>query len=330
MAVTVTQLVAFLTVARRGSITAAAKELVVTQPSVSAAIGALQRELGVTLMERDGRSLRPTRAGDAYVPYAANVLGLLEQGARAAREAASDDGHTLRIGAVTTAGEHLVAPLLRTFREAHPDLEVTLQVGNRGEIFRRLADHEVDVAITGRAPEELPLVNRPFARNEFVLITAPSDPLAGRRGVPLADVAQRAWLLREPGSGTRIRCEEYLASHGLRPRTLTLGSNGAIRQAVALGLGVALQSRCAVALELELGMLATISPREHLPQRAWHITYSDVGPVRGPVSAFVDFVQSPAAQHALRRPLADPPGARDRRPRRVPERTKPERTTGQT
>ena len=81
MAVTVTQLVAFLTVVRRGSVTAAAEELVVTQPSVSAAIGALERELGVTLMERSGRGLRPTAAGKLYASYAADVLGLLEQGA---------------------------------------------------------------------------------------------------------------------------------------------------------------------------------------------------------------------------------------------------------
>src|SRR5258708_7199684 len=121
MAVTVTQLVAFLTVVRRGSVTAAAEELVVTQPSVSAAIPALERQLGVALTERNGRTLRPTAAGDAYAPYAAHVLGLLDQGARAAREAADEERRTLRISAVTTAGEHLVAPLLRAFRERHPD-----------------------------------------------------------------------------------------------------------------------------------------------------------------------------------------------------------------
>ena len=309
MAVTVTQLVAFLTVARRGSVTAAAKELVVTQPSVSAAINALQRELGVTLMQRDGRSLRPTTAGDAYVPYAAHVLGLLEQGARAAREAAAGGAPTLRLGAVTTAGEHLLAPLLHTFRDAHPDLEITLQVGNRGEILQALLDHEVDVAITGRVPEELPLVKRPFAANEFVLITAPSDRLAGARGVPLSELAERPWLLREPGSGTRAVCEEYLAGHGLTPRTLTLGSNGAIRQAVGLGLGVALQSHCAVGLELELGRLATITPRERLPQRAWHVTHSDLATVRGPVAAFVQFVESSAAKRVLGRAVAGRSGA---------------------
>jgi DNA-binding transcriptional LysR family regulator len=307
MAVTVTQLVAFLTVARRGSVTAAAKELVVTQPSVSAAINALERELGVTLMERNGRNLRPTQAGEAYLPYAADVLGLLEQGARSAQEAQQHEGRTLRIGAVTTAGEHLVAPLLRTFRDANPALEITLQVANRERLLRTLVDREVDVAIMGRIPEEMQLVGRPFAVNEFVLITAPDDPLAKARRVVVEQLAKRSWLLREPGSGTRAVCEEYLASHDLAPPTVTLGSNGAIRQAAALGLGVALQSRCAVALELELGLLAMISPQGGLPQRAWYVVRPSVGPVRPEVQAFTEFAQSRAAKHALARVLAPAP-----------------------
>lgn len=297
-----TQLVAFLTVARRGSVTAAAEELVVTQPSVSAAIGALQRELGVVLMERGGRNLRLTAAGEAYLPYAVDVLGLLEQGARVAREAVADARRTLRIGAVTTAGEHVVPALLRTFRDAHEGLEISLVVGNRSEVFERLVAHEVDVGITGRVPDALPLHARPFAVNQFVLICAPSDPLARARAVAIEELAGRAWLLREPGSGTRILCEEYLADHGVAPRVLTLGSNGAIKQAAALGLGVALQSRWAVEVELEMGLLATIRVRGGLPRRSWHVVHSAVGPVRDEVRSFIEFTQSRAAQHALARP----------------------------
>jgi LysR family transcriptional regulator, low CO2-responsive transcriptional regulator len=304
MAVTVTQLVAFLTVVRRGSVTAAAEELVVTQPSVSAAIGALERELGVTLMERSGRGLRPTPAGKLYAPYAADVLGLLEQGARAARETGGDGPRTLRIGAVTTAGEHLVAPLLRTFREGHGDLEITLHVGNREDVFKRLTARELDVAITGRLPEDAALYGRPFAPNEIVLIAAPDDPLARSRTVAVQELTGRPWLMRELGSGTRTLCEEYLAANELQPRILTLGSNGAIKQAVGLGLGLALQPRCAVQLELELGMLATIRPRGGLPQRAWYVVRSAVGPVREEVTAFMEFAESRAAQHALARAIA--------------------------
>lgn len=307
MAVTVTQLVAFLTVVRRGSVTAAAEELVVTQPSVSAAINALQRELGVKLMERRGRSLRPTAAGEAYVPYAVDVLGLLSRGAQAVKDAAGATRGTLRLGAVTTAGEYLVAPLVRAFREVHGELEITLHVGNRENVFERLVDHELDVAITGRVPEELPLDGDAFAENEFVLITEPSDPLSKRGVAELEELAARAWLLREPGSGTRIMCEEYLAFNGLDPKILTMGSNGAIKQAVRLGLGLALQARCAVQLELELGMLGTIRIRGGVPQRAWYLTRSAVGPVRPEVTSFVDFLHTATAQQALARALA--PGA---------------------
>ena len=231
MAVTLTQLVAFLTVVRRGSVTAAAEELVVTQPSVSAAVNALERELGVTLTERTGRTVRPTAAGEVYAPYAADVLGLLEQGAHAAREAAEAHPHTLRISAVTTAGEYLVPQLIQAFRERRPEVEISLDVGNREVVFQRVLDHKVDVAVTGRIPDDDRLVGVDFADNEFVLITSADDPLARRRWVGIEELAARPWLLREPGSGTRTLVEEFLASRGMEPNVLTLGSNGAIKQA---------------------------------------------------------------------------------------------------
>jgi DNA-binding transcriptional LysR family regulator len=299
MAVTLTQLAAFLAVARRGSVTAAAEELVVTQPSVSAAVSALERELGVELTERVGRTLRPTPAGRAYLQYAADVLGLLERGRRAARAAADEARRLLRISAVTTAGEHVVPILIQAFCERHPDLDVSLDVGNRRVVFQRLADHAVDVAITGRVPDDARLRAQPFADNEFVLITAASDPLACRRWTAVEELGSRSWLLREPGSGTRAFSEEYLAGHGLAPRILTLGSNGAIRQAARVGLGVALVSRIAVELELELGLLSTIRPRGGLPHRHWYAVHSTVGPASDGVRAFMEFVGSGAARHAL-------------------------------
>jgi LysR family transcriptional regulator, low CO2-responsive transcriptional regulator len=299
MSVTLTQLVAFLTVVRRGSVTAAAEELVVTQPSVSAAVSALERELGVRLTERAGRTVRPTAAGMAYAPYAADMLGLLSQGARAALEAEEAHPNTLKISAVTTAGEYLVPQLIQAFRERRPDLEISLDVGNRELVFQQVLDHNVDVAVTGRIPEDERLVGVDFADNEFVLVTSAGDPLAKRRWVAMEELATRPWLLREPGSGTRTLCEEFLASRGIEPTVLTLGSNGAIKQAARSGLGIALQSRAAVELELELGLLDTISPRGGLPERRWHVVRSAIGPVRDDVEAFMTFCTSPAARHAL-------------------------------
>jgi len=291
MAITQTQLRSFLAVFRTGSVTAAADELIVTQPSVSAAVSALSRELGVDLTERNGRSIRPTPAGEAFVPYAADVLGLLEQGTRASREAAQVAAKELRIAAVTTAGEHIVPPLMQAFSASHPEIALSLDVGNRERVFERVRSHRSDVAVGGRPPSEGVLGER-FLENPIAIITAPDDPLAGKRALPIEELDGRPWLLREEGSGTRTMTEEFLAAYELRPPLLTLGSNGAIKEAARAGLGVALQSRLTARLELEVGLLATIDVNARLPQRHWYLLRPEHGPLRPPVEEFLSFVRS--------------------------------------
>jgi LysR family transcriptional regulator, low CO2-responsive transcriptional regulator len=304
LAVTLTQLSAFLSVVRHGSVTAAADELVVTQPSVSAAVAALERELGIELTERAGRNVKPTPAGETYARYAADVLGLLQEGSEVAGQVAQGAGRRLQITAVTTAGEHLLPALIRAFGEQHPG-EVSVHVGNRQEVFRRLEAREADVAISGRAPEGRSFEGVPFLDNEFVLITAPGDPLAARPWVAVDELATTPWLMREQGSGTRRLCEFYLDSHQLQPPLLTLGSNGAIKNAARMGLGIAIQSREAVELELDLGLLETIRPRGELPKRSWYVVKSTVGPSSERVEAFIEYVRSSAARTALARAHRD-------------------------
>ena len=291
MAITQTQLRSFLAVFRTGSVTAAADELIVTQPSVSAAVSALSRELGVDLTERNGRSIRPTPAGEAFVPYAADVLGLLEQGTRASREAAQVAAKELRIAAVTTAGEHIVPPLMQAFSASHPEIALSLDVGNRERVFERVRSHRSDVAVGGRPPSE-GVIGERFLENPIAIITAPDDPLAGKRALPIEELGGRPWLLREEGSGTRTMTEEFLAAYELRPPLLTLGSNGAIKEAARAGLGVSLQSRLTARLELEVGLLATIDVNARLPQRHWYLLRPEHGPLRPPVEEFLSFVRS--------------------------------------
>jgi DNA-binding transcriptional LysR family regulator len=131
---------------------------------------------------------------------------------------------------------------------------------------------------------------RAIRPNLPALICAPDDPLAGSTVAPRA-VAGRPWLLREPGSGTRALNEEYLAAQELRVPTLTVGSNGAIKQAVRAGLGVSLVSRDAVAEELAGGLLAAIGLDPAPAPRDWHVMRSRVGPVRPVVAEFLAFLR---------------------------------------
>jgi DNA-binding transcriptional LysR family regulator len=290
MAITVTQLNAFLAVVRGGSVTKAADELIVTQPSVSSAIAALSRELGCELFERAGRGIRLTEAGREFAPYAADVIGLLERGTQAARESSAVTARRLRIAAVTTAAESFVPPLMRRFSEEHPEIDLTLVVGNRQQVLDQVLDHTVDVAISGKPPTDERLVAEPLIENEIACITAPDDPTAGARAVQSSELAGRAWLLREPGSGTRTLNEQFLIDRGLEPSTLTLGSNGAIKQAARAGLGISLLSRAAVAAELEMGLLGEIALRDGPPIRPWFALRSAVGPVRPAVAQFEQFL----------------------------------------
>ena len=300
MAITVTQLTAFLAVVRGGSVTAAADELVVTQPSVSSAVAALGRELGCELFERAGRGIRLTDAGAAFRPYAADIVGMLEEGRHAAREAAHLAARRLRIAAVTTAAESFVPPLMRAFSSDHPDTELTLDVGNRDYVFERVLSHLADVAISGKPPADERLVAEPLLENRIACITSPDDPAAAAGPLPGTDLAHRVWLLREPGSGTRALGEQYLGDLGLTPRTLTLGSNGAIKQAARAGLGVSLLSRAAVEPELDSGWLGEIPLADGPPPRPWFVLHSRVGPVRAPAVAFVEFVRGQAAEPSRR------------------------------
>jgi DNA-binding transcriptional LysR family regulator len=299
MAITLNQLSSFLAVAREGSVSGAAEKLFVTQPSISAAVSSLSRELEVELTERVGRGIGLTAAGEAFRPYAADVLGLIEQGKQAAREAADFSMRSLRLVAVATAAEYVVPSLLRAFHRLYPEVNLSLEVANRASVFERVLEHEADVAIAGRPPEDERIAGVAFLKNELALIVSPEDELAGSRTVRPELLADRVWLMREPGSGTRQLVAEFLADHNLRPQTLTLGSNGAIKEAVRLGLGVSLQSRVAVEHELQAGTLADVSVRGGLQQRQWYALHSATVPPRPAVAQFLQFANGPAGKRAF-------------------------------
>jgi DNA-binding transcriptional LysR family regulator len=296
---TLTQLRIFLGVARQGSVKGAAAELFVTQPAVSAGVAALERDLGVALLAREGRGVRLTPAGEVLARYAATSLGLLEQGRDAATAAAHSGRGRLRLAAVTTAGEYVVPPLLKAFRTRYPEVEVFLEVGNRALVNERLLERRADLGIGGRPPEGGQIEGSSFLRNTLVIVGSPDHVRTGRRPVDpgrLEDV----WLLREPGSGTAATTEEFLTTHGVKPRAiLRLGSNGAVKQAASVGMGITLISAHAVSLELSAGTLTRLRVRGTPIERRWFALHLEGDFLPGPAEAFLDFCQTASARRAV-------------------------------
>jgi LysR family transcriptional regulator, low CO2-responsive transcriptional regulator len=203
---------------------------------------------------------------------------------------AEQSRRTLRLVAVATAAEYVVPPLLRAFAADHPEIDVSLEVANRARVFERVLSTGADIAVAGRPPADDRVIGQAFLPNEVVVIAAADDPLASARSVAPERLGERTWLLREEGSGTRQLVTDFLESHDLNPPLRTLGSNGSIKQAVQLGLGLSLQSRVAVEEELASGKLGRVAVRGGVPARQWFVLRSAVVQPREPVRQFLDFL----------------------------------------
>jgi DNA-binding transcriptional LysR family regulator len=288
--VTFTQLRTFLAVAETESVRAAAERLVVTESAVSSCVAALQKELGLALVAKNGRGLRLTEAGGVYAGYARSVLGLLDE-AQAAAAGEAGVG-VLRVAAATTAGEQLLPGLLASFRRRFPRIGIHLEVGNRERALRLAADHQVDLVLGGRPPQGPgwpALAVHAVRANQLVVVGPPS--LAAAAPLDLVGwLARQTWLLREPGSGTRATTEAFLAELEIAPGTLTVGSNVAVCESAAAGLGVTLISRDAVTRELDHGVLAELPAPGTPLRRDWYLV-SREGQLPAPSRRFVQHVR---------------------------------------
>lgn len=267
---TFTQLRTLVEVVATGSVHGAAERLMVSQPAVSAALASLQKEVGVALVIRAGRGLEITPAGHVFARQARQILRIVSDATSAATESLDPARGRVRLAAVTTAGEHVAPRFLATFRARYPDAELSLEVGNRDRVWNLLADREVDLAVGGRPPGGgfVTLATRP---NVLVLV-ASGTGVPSVRDVTVEEVTAQTLLLREPGSGTRSTADELFEELGVPPKaTLTVGSNGATRESVQVGLGIALISRDAVARELEDGSLEEWRIPTLPRHRAWHL-----------------------------------------------------------
>lgn len=282
----------FLEVARTGSVRAAAERLVISQPAVSSALAGLQKTVGTPVVERDGRGVRLTAAGERLVLYGHRIFALLDEAVAETRAAARPGTSRVRLAAVTTGAEYLVPDLLRGFRSEAPDVDVELNVANRDRVWEDLDRWDVDLVLAGRPPAGTAYVTRAIRANEVVIVAAPG------RTYDLAALATATWLLREPGSGTRETSEYVFGELGIAPPTTTIGSNGAIRECVRVGLGVSLLSRDAVARDLADGTLAEVASPITPLVRNWHLVANREHALTVGAQRFLDYVIASGAFEA--------------------------------
>jgi DNA-binding transcriptional LysR family regulator len=262
----------FHAVAQAGGISRGAEQARVSQPAVSKQIRDLEDALKVRLLERLPRGTRLTEAGRLLADYAARLSALEREAERAIEEFRGIKRGRLAIGASTTVGAYLLPRVLGAFHQRFPRIELQLEIANTDDIQKLLKTGVIEIGMTEGIGEAEDLDSRIFHQDELVAIGPPSHPLLRKQRVGARDLCREPFVLREQGSGTRAVIEQALGKRDLSVRpVLSLFSTEAVKRAVIAGLGVAIVSRLAISLELQLGLLAVIRLKDLTIHRPLHI-----------------------------------------------------------
>ncbi len=290
MHVTLRQLQVFGAVARHLSYTRAAEELHLSQPAVSIQVRQLEESIELPLFEQIGKKIFLTEAGRELQHYSRNIDTQLTEA-----EAVFDELKGLHRGhlniTVATTANYFVPGLLARFNKQHPGVSIRLDVTNREGLLKQLEYNQTDIVVMGRPPGDRDLAFTAFRDNPLVVVAPPHHPLSRRKRVRLRELQDQPFLLREPGSGTRIAMERFFSGRNIRVRTgMELGSNEAIKQSVAAGLGLGLLSRDTLSMELQLKQLTILNVEDFPILRHWHLVHRKGKRLSTVASTFKDFL----------------------------------------
>jgi len=257
--------------ARGGSFAAAAEACHVTPPAVTMQMQQLEASAGLPLFERGTRGLALTAAGREVLAAAEKIEAVLADCAAGLAALKSLASGRVIVGVVSTA-KYFAPQMLAAFARVHPTIEIELVIGNREDTIAAFKEGRFDVAVMGRPPEDVEVESALIGNHPQVIIAPPDHPLAGRHAIRPRDIADEKMLMREPGSGTRLLAERFLAKHGIKPRiSMEISSNETIKQAVMAGLGIAFISAHTIAAEIADHRLVVLDVAGLPELRQWFV-----------------------------------------------------------
>ena len=293
-------LVTFCAVVDRGSFSSAAEELGISQPAVSAQIRILEERLGQRLLDRNGRRVGLTEAGQVLEAHARRMIALEADLERAMGEVGEHVAGRLQLGSSTGPGEVLLPGLLGQFRQAHPAVTVSLVVHDTQTICDRVLDGELEFGIVGAARPQRGLEYAPFLRDELVVIVPPGHMLASRVSIGLDELARLPLLMQQRGSGVRAVLEEAFRVAGIRLQdidvAMELGLQQSVKTAVLNGLGITVMSRLTVAPEVADGRLVALPIEGHELARDFSVVRAAGRTPTRLTAAFLEFAQAELAR----------------------------------
>jgi LysR family transcriptional regulator, low CO2-responsive transcriptional regulator len=291
---TLHQLKVFEATARHGSFTRAAEELYLTQPTVSMQVKQLTKAIGLPLFEQVGKKLYLTEAGKNLFSTCQDIFVRLDQLEMTVADLKGMKQGKLRLAVITTT-KYFMPRLLGPFCQLYPGIDVSLTVTNHEQVSDRLANNQDDLYVMSQLPEHLDVKAYPFLENPLVVVAPRSHPLAKEKNIPLKRLVEESFLMREPGSGTRRSFQKLLDTQDLSVRVrLELGSNEAIKQAIAGQLGLSVLSRHTLISDSDE---LTILDVEGFPiSRQWYIVSLSGKQLSVVAKTFQEYLQEAAVQ----------------------------------
>ena len=269
------QLEVFYYVAKYRSFSKAATALLLTQPTISGHIKALEDSLSLVLFDRLGREIRLTRAGDVLFSYAKRLLSVKTAALQALQELRGGVQGELVIGGSSIPGQYLLPTLLGRFKRTYPAITVILSITDTAQTLESLVHGETEFGFVGALIAHPQVEYQEFVDDELALTVGGNHPWARQGAVPVTALLTEPFIQRERGSGSRLVVEQTLKQHGIEPAMLQIaaemGSTEAIKQGIKAGIGVSILSRLALAEEVQAGSLCTVPVQDVVFRRSFYI-----------------------------------------------------------
>jgi DNA-binding transcriptional LysR family regulator len=284
----------FCTLIKLRSFSRAAETLYLTQPTVSGHIKNLETDLGVKLLDRLGKGVVPTEAGEVLYQYGQKLLALRDHARQEIAGISGTVSGLLKIGGSTIPGAYVLPAMIGAFKKKHPSASIQLLIDDTAKVSEAVVNNDLHIGVVGARVSDPRLETHPFLKDELVIAVPAGHPWAGRKTVSVEDLAGEPFILRESGSGTRRIMEERLGKAGISSADLNsvavVGSSDAVRQSVKAGLGVSILSIRAIRDDVGAGRLFAVRLKGVQLERSFSIILLK-GKSRSPLCrAFLDFL----------------------------------------
>ncbi len=286
----------YIRVVETQNLSRTAEEFGLSQPAVTKQIQALEDIYSVLLLERSGRRLKTTEAGETLYNHARDLVRSMEKLENAMQAIAEDRKGNLLLGASTIPGQYIIPTLIKGFKQAYPHISISLEIADTEKIFNKISERELDIGLVGGWLNQRKAEGFPWLEDELVVVVPNDHRLARQTSCSLADLQEESWIFREKGSGTRKAVEEMITARQLNKDNIDVymeaGSTESVLAMVEAGMGISIVSRWVIRADHPQTKLCYLKLEEREARRMFYVIYPKQKVRRKSVNYFIDYLKS--------------------------------------